>query len=484
MEKIRTRYAPSPTGYLHVGGARTAIFNFLLAKHFNGEFIIRIEDTDTERNVEGGIESQLENLRWLGIIPDESIYNPGNYGPYIQSQKLATYKKLAYELVDKGLAYRCFCTKEKLEHERQLALEHHQTPKYLGTCRNLHSKHIQTNLDNQVPFTIRLKINQDAEFAWNDQVRGKITIPGNSLTDIVLLKANGIATYNFAVVIDDHDMEITDVLRGAEHISNTAYQLAINQALGYQRIPRFGHLSVIVDKSGKKLSKRDTKTIQFIEQFKQEGYLPEAVVNFLALLGWNSDFNREFFTINQLIESFTVNRVVGAPAFFDIKKLQWINAHYIKELSDNAYFNFIDNYLTIDFDYLKNKRKEVSLLFKNQLAFGIEINQLIKETFAPKLGVQHLSVKHRELFKELQSALQQLSEQLQALPDWTKDNVKSTLTQIGEQFNLKGKKLFMPLRLIFTNKEHGPDLAGIMVLHGKTQVLALLQEFIHATNLF
>lgn len=484
MEKIRTRYAPSPTGYLHVGGTRTAIFNFLLAKHFNGEFIIRIEDTDTERNIKEGINSQFDNLRWLGVIADESVYNPGNYGPYLQSQKLAVYKKLAFDLIEKNLAYRCFCSKEKLESDRKQAINNHKTPKYLGHCRNLHSKKITNHLEKNDPFTIRLKINNEAEYSWNDLVRGQITIPGSALTDIVILKANGVATYNFAVVIDDYDMEITDVLRGAEHISNTAYQLAIYQALGFKRIPRFGHLSVIVDESGKKLSKRDEKTTQFIEQFKQQGYLPEALLNFLALLGWHPQYNQEFFNLKQLIENFNLSRVVSAPAFFDIKKLQWINANYIKQLTDNAYFNFIDNYLDVKVDYLKDKNREISLLFKNQITHGVQINELIRESFATKIGVENLAKKSHILFKNIKLFLEQLAKSLQGLEEWKAEQIKTTINKVGAVFNLKGKQLFMPIRLIFTNKEHGPDLAHIIEIFDKESAINLIKQFINATNLF
>ena len=268
--KVRARYAPSPTGFFHVGGARTALFNYLYAKHMGGDFILRIEDTDTERNVEGGIESQINNLEWMGIKIDESVKNPGKFGPYQQTHKLKRYQELAYKLLEEGKAYRCFCTKDELDKNREAAMAGGQTPKYNRHCLYLTKEEIQKKLDAKIPFTIRLKIDDNTEYSWDDMIRGKISVPTSALTDPVILKSNGIPMYNFGVVVDDHDMQITHVLRGEEHISNTPYQLAIKRALGWEKDPiQYGHLSVIVNETGKKLSKRDKSLKQFIQEQTQ-----------------------------------------------------------------------------------------------------------------------------------------------------------------------------------------------------------------------
>lgn len=285
MSKVRTRYAPSPTGHFHIGGARTALFNYLYARRYNGEFIVRIEDTDEARNVEGGIQSQLLNLKWLGLFPDESPENPGEVGPYIQSQKYATYRALAEQLLAKNLAYRCFCSPEELEQARLIATERGQTPKYARTCLHLTPDVIEQKLAANTPYVIRLQIPDDMIYEWHDLIRGEMSIPASTMSDLVILKANKIPTYNFAVVIDDHAMQITHVFRGEEHLSNTPYQLAVKTALGYHDDFIYAHFPIIVDDTGKKLSKRNLALEQFIDGFRDKGYLPEALVNFLALLG-------------------------------------------------------------------------------------------------------------------------------------------------------------------------------------------------------
>ena len=294
---IRTRYAPSPTGLFHIGGARTALFNYLFAKKNNGDFVVRIEDTDLERNVEGGIESQLMNLKWLKIFPDESILNPGNYGPYVQSEKFSVYKNLAEKLLEEQKAYRCFCSPEKLEKEREKAAKEGRTPKYNRHCLSLSEKEINEKLSKGNEYSIRLKIEDDRDYIWNDLIRGTVTVPSSALTDPIILKSNKIASYNFAVVIDDSDMKISHVIRGEEHLSNTPYQIAISEALGINKNIIYGHLSVIVDETGKKLSKRNMELKQFIEDYKNMGFTPESINNFMYLLGMAATDNKEVFNL-------------------------------------------------------------------------------------------------------------------------------------------------------------------------------------------
>jgi glutamyl-tRNA synthetase/nondiscriminating glutamyl-tRNA synthetase len=295
MSKIRVRYAPSPTGLLHIGNARSALFNYIFARHFGGEFIVRIEDTDVLRNVKGGEESQLSNLRWLGLDWDESPDKVGKYGPYRQLERLELYQNYANELLDKGLAYKDY-------------------------------------RDNSDQYAIRFKVPKDETYVFDDIVRGELKFMSKDVEDWIILKDNGIPTYNFAVVIDDHLMEISHVLRGEEHITNTPKQLMVYRAFGWQE-PKFGHMTIIVNEQKKKLSKRDKNVIQFISEYKDMGYLPEAMFNFIALLGWSPSGNQEILTQEEIIKGFDPSRLSKAPAMFDKEKLAFVNSRYIKKLS-------------------------------------------------------------------------------------------------------------------------------------------------------
>lgn len=474
MSKIRARYAPSPTGFFHIGGARTALFNYLFAKHFNGTFIVRIEDTDTARNVEGGIESQLANLKWMGIFPDESILNPGNFGPYKQTDKLKRYQELANELVKRGLAYYCFCNEEELEKNRQIALANHLPPKYNRKCLHLTHEEIETNLKKNIPYVIRLKMKDNVNIEWDDLIRGHMSVPTSALTDCVILKSNGIPMYNFAVVVDDYDMQITHVLRGEEHISNTPYQIAIKETLGFDKQPiSYGHLSIITDETGKKLSKRNKELKQFIEDYRNLGVLPSALVNFLALLGWSPKSNQEIMSLDELVNQFDLANVSKAPACFDFKKLLWISSQHIKNMNEQDYLNFVRNYLTINLnDFVDRKFHDLILLtFKNQINYASEINQLIKETFSGSFDQLDENTKNYLTSETSLKILTSLENELILVGELNLDNVAVIVNKIKTQTNVKGKDLFMPLRLISSYQQHGPEINKILVLFGKDKIL-------------
>lgn len=283
---VSTRYAPSPTGELHVGGARTALFNYLYAKKHNGRFILRIEDTDESRNIQDGHIAIENSLKQLSIFPDESFSNPGSFGPYKQSQKLGKYREVCHRLLEEGKAYRCFCTEEELEAARKRALDSGETPKYSRKCMRLSPEQIEEKIKEGKPFSVRLKVDIAENYEWDDLIRGHISTPSSSMSDYIIMRSNDLPTYNFAVVIDDSDMKITCVLRGEEHIPNTPYQLATYLALGLEdSIPDFGHLSIIVDENRRKLSKRSGDDAHFVSRLIGKGYLPAAIVNFLVLLG-------------------------------------------------------------------------------------------------------------------------------------------------------------------------------------------------------
>lgn len=461
INKVRTRYAPSPTGYFHIGGARTAIFNYLFAKHNNGDFIVRIEDTDLERNVENGIESQLNNLDWLGVDIDESINNPGQYAPYIQSAKLERYKELANKLLNEGKAYYCFCDEETLEKDREEALKNHQTPKYSRRCLHLSNEEKQALLNKNVPKVIRLKIDENANYAWNDLIRGDISVPGQAMTDPVILKSTGVAMYNFAVVVDDVDMLISHVLRGEEHISNTPYQLAIKEALGFDNEIKYGHLSVIIDESGKKLSKRNKAMKQFIEDYKNMGFLPESVFNFLGLLSWSNPDNEEILSKDDFIKSFSTDRLSKSPTFFDYKKMLWIGNEYFKKISNEQYLTFVKPFITIELSsFLKNNLDELLLLFKNQISYATQLNEIIEEYFIN--NSVELSNEAKEIIANNLDVVNSFKDKITNISQWTIEEISNVINEVKKDTNKKGKDLFMPIRISASNLMHGPELAKIL----------------------
>ncbi len=471
--KTRTRYAPSPTGFFHVGGARTALFCYLYAKHNKGTFIVRIEDTDTSRNVAGGIESQLANLTWLGISPDESINNPGKHGPYLQSAKLAHYRTLANELLASKKAYRCFCSKEQLDKDRQIAEANHQTPKYNRRCLHLGDNEVDEKLANHEPFIIRLMVDDQKEYSWEDLVRGKITIPGSALTDCAIVKSNGIAMYNFAVVIDDYDMEISHVLRGEEHISNTPYQLAIKQALGFEKQQiSYGHLPIIVNASGKKLSKRDTTLKQFISDYKSSGYPPMAIINFLALLGWSPTGKKEILNLQQLIEQFDLKRVSKAPAFFDVVKMDWIANQYFKKMEETTYLQLVTPFLNKLPKHLLDKQVEILLLFKNQISKAADINGLVEDIFHA-FDITKRSAEVNVVLAEPTAipVIQTFKSEIIGNVVWDEVSIKAIIQTVQTKLEVKGMQLFMPIRIAVSGQMHGPELTKLTYLLSKDTVV-------------
>ncbi len=469
MTRRRLRYAPSPTGKLHIGGARTALFNYLIAKHSGGDFILRTEDTDIERNVEGGELNQIENLDWLGVITDEDAIKGGDFGPYRQTERLDIYNKYVDELLEKGIAYECWCTPEELEAERE---EQNSrgivSPKYSGKClTNPEPK------EGMVP-SIRIKVPKDETFTWQDGVRGEVSFPGADVGDWVIRKSNGIPTYNFAVVIDDYLMKITDVMRGEEHISNTPKQIHLFNVFGWE-VPKFYHLSIIIGRDGKKLSKRDETTLQFIHLYKERGYLPEAVFNFLTLLGWSPVGEEEIFSKEKLIEIFDEERLSRAPSFFDIDKLMWTNNYYIKTLDEERLFKFLSPFVEDITEITDEQKMDIFKTYQAQLREGIEIKELIKvfyEDYSIENEAKEFALENIETIKEFKNRLENLNE-------WEQPVIKETMMTMGSDLGVKGKNLMMPIRLSTTGKQHGPDIAGILKVFGKEKTIQRLGDFIN-----
>nr|WP_237243826.1 glutamate--tRNA ligase [Spiroplasma clarkii] len=373
MDKIRLRYAPSPTGFLHIGNTRTALMNYLFAKHYQGDFIVRIEDTDIERNVEGAIESQFDNLNWLGLTPDESFLTPKKeYGEYIQSKKLDRYCKLADELIVKGFAYKCFCTSEELDAEKERqAAQGIVATRYNRKCLGIKDF---TPYEGK-EYSIRFKVPDDKIYKIDDLVRGMVEFNSKEIGDFVIIKTNKIATYNFAVVVDDFDMEITHVVRGEEHISNTPRQCMIYQAFGWNE-PRFCHLTLIVDDTKKKLSKRSGNAVFFISQYREKGFLPQAVFNYIGLLGWSPKVEKEIFSQQEFVEMFDEKRFSKSPSTFDMVKMKWINSQWMKKMDDVEYLKLTKQF--VDQTRFKISKVEDNWLDAVLLLFKKRLNLVLK----------------------------------------------------------------------------------------------------------
>lgn len=481
MKRVRVRYAPSPTGHLHIGGARTALFNYLFAKHNDGDFVFRLEDTDLERNIPGGEASQLENLEWLGIVPDESPLNPGKYGPYRQTERLELYREYAQKLLDSNQAYECYCTSEELDESRKKQeAEGHFSFRYQRTCLNLSEEQKQAYKDEGRIPSIRFKVDSDKIYSWDDIVRDKISVPGKDISDWVIIKSNKIATYNFGVTIDDALMEISHVFRGEEHISNTPKQLMVYEALGFEP-PKMGHLTLIVNEERKKLSKRDETIMQFISQYKDEGYLPEAMFNFFSLLGWSPEIEEEIFTKEEIIKLFSEKRLSKSSSMFDKKKLHWINNHYIKEESLDRIKSMCLPFLEKNYD-LSDKSdawiNKLISLFKPQLNYCMEIVDLSKDYFVES----ELMQEDIDFIKEVEAKelLESIIVEFEKIDEFNSVNIKQVINEVGQSLNKKGKALFMPIRLAISAQKHGADLASVIELYSKEKSIKNIKKTIES----
>ncbi|MDG5473736.1 glutamate--tRNA ligase [Jeotgalibacillus sp. ET6] len=479
--EVRVRYAPSPTGHLHIGNARTALFNYLFAKNLGGKFIIRIEDTDSKRNIETGEESQLRYLKWLGIEWDESIDVGGEYGPYRQSERNDLYEKHYNELLQKGLAYKCYCTSEELEAEREAQTARGEMPRYSGKCRNLTDEdRAALEAEGREP-SIRFAVPAGKTYTFNDMVKDDVSFESDGIGDFVIVKKDGIPTYNFAVAVDDHFMKISHVLRGDDHISNTPKQLMIFEAFGWEA-PIFGHMTLIVNENRKKLSKRDESIIQFIEQYKDLGYQPDALFNFIALLGWSPKGEDELFSKEQFIEIFDADRLSKSPAVFDSQKLVWMNNQYLKNLDLDEVVKLAVPHLEEAGRISKDRSAEeeewvrsLVALYQEQMSFGAEIVSLSELFFKEEITYdEEASAVLAE--EQVPEVMGELASQLTALENFESAEIKKAIKAVQKQTGHKGKKLFMPIRVAVTGQTHGPELPNAIEVLGKERVLARVSK--------
>ncbi|WP_314065047.1 glutamate--tRNA ligase [uncultured Vagococcus sp.] len=482
-KKVRVRYAPSPTGHLHIGNARTALFNYLYAKHHDGEFIIRIEDTDLKRNIEGGEKSQLDNLTWLGIDWAEGPENPGKYGPYRQSERKEIYTPLVDQLLASNLAYKCYATEAELEEVREAQKARGEMPHYNGMCADLTADEQAAYEAEGREHVVRFRVPKNKEFKFNDLVKGDISFESDSVGgDFVILKRDGMPTYNFAVAVDDHMMEISHVLRGDDHIANTPKQLMIYEAFGWVP-PVFGHMTLIINsETGKKLSKRDETILQFIEQYRDLGYLPDAMFNFIALLGWSPVGEEELFTPAQIIEMFDADRLSKSPAAFDGKKLEWINNQYIKQLDLDQLTEMALPFLVKADKVEANPNaeklawvKKLVSLYQPQMSYAAEIVEL-SDLFFGDHPVADGEAKEILAGETVPTVLTAFKEEIKGLTEFDVPAIKGAIKAVQKETGVKGKNLFMPIRVAVSGEMHGPELGDTIVLLGKEKTIAHLEN--------
>lgn len=471
--KVRTRYAPSPTGFMHIGNLRTAIFEYLLARKYDGSFILRIEDTDQERQVEGAIDFIYKTLELCNITIDEGPNNDKGYGPYIQSERKDIYKKYAEELVEKGKAYYCFCSEEELNAMRERANARHKPFLYDGRCSRLSKEKIAENLTNGVPYVIRQKMPKTGVTVVDDIIYGKIKIDNSILDDQILLKSDGFPTYNFANVIDDHLMEITHVIRGKEYLDQTAKYNLLYEAFGWEK-PIYAHVAMVLGEDGNKLSKRNGDA-SFMDLYNT-GYLPEAIVNYLSLLGWSPTNNQELFTMDELIQNFDEHRISKSSSQYDVKKLRWFNAQYIKKMADDKYLEWIKKYFTRD---VSNKSAEwvdkLLLIYKDHLNYGNEINELTANFFIDSITLDDEEKEFLDSDPVTKDVIDSFRKEVENITDWSIDAINNAINNVKNTLGVKGKLLYMPIRIKASGFMHGPELADTIYLIGKDTVLERLK---------
>jgi len=486
MENIKVRFAPSPTGPLHIGGARSALFNYLLARRFGGKMVLRIEDTDLERSSRESELNIFESLKWLGIDWDEGPDVGGSFGPYRQTERLDLYTNYAQELVEKGSAYRCYCSEEELEEQRQVFIAKGELPRYSGCCRNLTKEQEEKYANEGRKPVIRFKVPDNQPVVVDDLVRGTVIFESSGIGDYVIIKSDGIPTYNFAAVVDDYLMKITHVIRAEEHLSNTPRQVLVYEALGWGK-PKFAHISLILGKDKSKMSKRHGATS--VVQYKEQGYLPEAVVNYLALLGWSSGSEEEIFTMEQLTEKFSLDRVAKNPAVFDMDKLKWINGYYIRQSSAEEITNLALPFLK-EAGYLLQDINEEQYRWVEMIITAIQekihcVNEVLDymKVFVGE-EVEFENEEARLVLKEEQvpQVIEALRTKLKEMDIIEPAAVKKALKAITKETKLGGRNVFMPIRVALTGQMHGPELHYIIPVLGTELVEKRIEYSLEKAN--
>ncbi len=475
--KIRTRYAPSPTGRMHVGNLRSALYEFLIAKHEGGDFMLRIEDTDQERFVEGATEIIYRTLEQVGLQHDEGPDKDGGFGPYVQSERMKTgiYTRYAKELIDKGEAYYCFCDKERLASLKTEVVEGKEITIYDKHCLSLSGEEIEKNLAAGRPFVIRQNNPSEGTTTFHDELYGDITVENAELDDMILIKSDGYPTYNFANVVDDHTMGITHVVRGNEYLSSSPKYVRLYEAFGWEP-PKYVHLPLVTDENHKKLSKRSGHSS--FEDLMEQGFVAEAVVNYIALLGWSPEENREIFSLEELIQKFDYHRISKSPAVFDIVKLRWMNGEYIKAMDFDAFYEMAEPYLkkalTRDFDLQK-----IAAMVKTRIEVFPDIAGMV-DFFEELPEYDTAMYTHKKMKTNAQSSLEVLTELLPRLEeqeDYSNDALYGTLAKYVEEKGVKNGYVMWPIRTAGSGKQTTPAGATeIMEVLGREESLKRIRR--------
>ena len=479
VKEIKVRFAPSPTGPLHIGGARSALFNWLFARRYGGKLLVRIEDTDLERSSRESEDNILDSLTWLGLDWDEGIRVGGPNGPYRQTQRLDLYSKYAEQLLDKGHAYHCYCTEEELAAEREALLAAVELPRYLGRCRDLEpSDRAGLEAQGRRP-VLRFRVPEERTVVVPDQVRGQVSFDCSGIGDFIIVKSDGIPTYNFAVVIDDYLMGITHVLRAEEHLTNTPRQILIFEALGWD-IPIYAHISLILGKDRSKMSKRHGATA--IEQYRAQGYLPEAMVNFLALMGWSPGGEEEVFTPALLQEQFSLERVSKSPAVFDPDKLNFLNGYYIRHSSPEQLTSlalpFLQQAGYIPLELTPAVEARVKLIINAVKDYLTNMSEIPDHAavFFQEPDYQQDDVAAVLNQVQVPEVLVYVRDQLLAAGNLDEAATRAMLKALPKILGLGGKKIYQPLRVALTGKTHGPELYHTLPALGVEQAVARLNR--------
>lgn len=489
--KVRTRFAPSPTGYVHLGNLRSALYEYLFAKNQGGVFFLRIEDTDQTREVEGAVDNLLKTLKIVGIEPEEGLFmtsdgkvaEKGHFGPYTQSQRLDLYQKYAQKLIDDGHGYYCFCSPERLANLREEQEKAKKPTRYDGLCRNLTMDEAKARIAKGEKYVIRMKMPENQEIEFEDMVRGKVKFNTRELDDQVLLKADGFPTYHLAHVVDDHLMETTHVIRGEEWLPSTPKHLVLFKFFDWEP-PKYAHLSMILNADKTKLSKRQGDVT--VEDYLAKGYLPEALVNYIALLGWNPGTEQEIFSMDELIKKFSLDKVHKAGAVFDVKKLDWMNGEYIKKMDLKKFMELAKPYLerNIGKDLKNIAERELEKIYKieKQRIFKLsEIGEGIKFAFVDKLEYDPQMLVWKKSDKEtaaknlglLQTELSSYSES-----DWMAEKLEEKIINFVKANNLTNGEVLWPMRVALTGQEKSPTPFEVAEILGKEKTLQRVSEAI------
>ncbi len=477
---IRVRFAPSPTGHLHVGGARTALFNWLFARNRGGTFILRIEDTDRERSTEESYRGIVDAMRWLGLDWDEGPGAGGEWGPYFQSERRDLYRERAERLREGGKAYPCFCTSEELAERREAMVKLGRDPRYDGKCADMPAEAASELVAGGRPHVMRLRTSGDEGVEFDDMVHGRVTVPPGQMDDFIIVKSDGYPTYNFAAAVDDSRMEITHIIRGDDHLSNTPRQVLIYRALETEP-PAFAHVPLIMGPDKARLSKRHGSTS--VQQFADDGYLPEAMVNYLALLGWSYDDSAQLFTIDELVEKFSLDKVSDTPAIFDYKKLQWMNGEYMKKRPVEERVQLVMPRLEaagllsepVDGEALAFLRKVVEVVGE-RLKMPGDIVELSDFFFTEEIEYEEKAASKFLTRHYVGPAFRMLEDRLEKLHAYNELGIEEVIRGLATEMGLKAGELIHPVRVALTGRRSSPGIFEVMALLGREKVLERLRK--------